>query len=247
MAHPRLEAFFTGVVDELRGAYRKSEGAPAPCMGSLRERGIRRAIEHSLPNIATIYEGEVIDQFGAQSGQLDGIVVHSTGAALATAADDTRVVLAEGVLAAIESKSNLMTQWAEVERTWEMLRKLRRWEGTPEGVLINGGRPHPSEAAISLIAIGRVGWAKDVTIVDHAEALFKSFDADHPPATMVVQLDPPGYGLVYWESDGRTVRKVGKVFDEKDRWRAVANLWVTLTDYANRLAFVKPGWARYLS
>jgi len=84
-------------------------------------------------------------------------------------------------------------------------------------------------------------------VIGKAAALFESFGAANPPATMVIQLDPPGFGLMYWESDGKTLRKAGKIFDEKERWRTLANLWVTLTDYAHRLAFVKPGWSRYLT
>jgi hypothetical protein len=143
MAHARLINFFNGVVRELRGAYVKSEGAPAACKGSLRERGIRRAIEHSLPTIASLYDGEIIDPFGGQSGQLDGIVVHATGSALATAPDDSRVALAEGVLAVIESKSNLTGQWDEVLSTWEKVSRRRRdLRGV---VMIGASSIHPSE------------------------------------------------------------------------------------------------------
>jgi hypothetical protein len=133
--HYRLRTFFEGVTGELLGAYRKSEGAPSNCKGSLRERGVRRAIEHSLPGMVRLYDGEVIDPFGQQTGQLDGILVHATGAALATSSDESRIVLAEGALAVIESKSNLMSQWAEVKNTCEKVAKVRRFDPTSGGAL----------------------------------------------------------------------------------------------------------------
>jgi hypothetical protein len=214
-------------------------------MGSLRERGLRRAIEHSLPTIASLYDGEVIDPFGGQSGQLDGIIVHSTGVALATAPDDSRVVLAEGVLAVIESKSDLVNQWKEVERTWGAISPLRRWKGSPSGVVMYGGMPHASEAALPIIVIGRKGWAQESTLIGKAEALHQSFGAVDPPSTMVVQLDPPGFGLVCW-ANGTTVKTMGAIFGEQDRWKTLGNVWAVLTDAAQRLAMMRPAWDSYL-
>ena len=187
MAHTRLKSFFNGAVKELRGAYEKSEDAPTPCMGSLREEGVRRAIEHSLPSVIRLLEGEIIDPFGKQSGQIDGIAVHATGSALATSPDDSVVALAEGVLAVIESKSNLSAQWNEVERTWEKIRALRRF-GEQAGVWAMGP-PLPSDRSIPFFVMGRTGWKKPETLRDKALELFNSFgDAASAPPVLVVQL-----------------------------------------------------------
>jgi hypothetical protein len=181
-----LVTFFTGAVDELRAAYKKSEGAPSNCAGSLRERGVRRAIEHSLPAIVRVYEGEIIDRAGGQSGQLDGILVHATGSALATDADDSRIVLAEGAVAVIESKSNLRSQWSEVERTWDKLKGLRRKEGFGD--------------SIPFVVVGRQGWQTGEPIADHICDLLRDFDGFAPP-TIVVQLEPPIIAFALWEAD----------------------------------------------
>jgi hypothetical protein len=245
MAHPRLVTFFGGAVDELRGAYKKSEGAPNACVGSLRERGIRRAVQHSLPTIASLYEGEVIDPLGGQSGQLDGIVVHASGSALATAPDDSRIAIAEGVLAVLESKSDLSGQWPEVLRTWEKVRVLRRFDGDLKGAVIIGGMLHPSEAAIPLIVLGRNGWERPQTLCDKAIELHDSFGAPNAPSTMIVQFEPPGLGLVYWK-DGRSTEKIGVIYDEQNRWRTLASIWATLTQAAQRVLVIPPRWDAYL-
>jgi hypothetical protein len=245
MTHPRLQSFFTGAVDELRGAYRKSEGAPTPCVGSLRESGVRRAVEHCLPGIVHLYEGEIIDSSGEQSGQLDGILVHSTGAALATAPDDSRVVLAEGAVAVIESKSTLTSQWAEVIRTWEKVRKLRRFKGLRHGVFFGATPPMPGDDALPIVVIGRTGWEQANTLGGKAVELFNSFGAPSAPSVTIVQLDPPGFGAVFWESQ-TSARKVEVIFAESERWRTLAHVWSILTFAAQSLMATSIDWPGYL-
>jgi hypothetical protein len=223
--HPRLVTFFTGAVDELRAAYKKSEGAPSNCAGSLRERGVRRAIEHSLPGIVRLYEGEIIDRSGGQSGQLDGVLVHATGSALATEADDSRIVLAEGAIAVVESKSSLDSQWSQVELTWDKLKRLRRRKGA-------GG-------TIPFVVIGRRGWKTGEPIADHIHGLLKPFEKDFPgdsaPPVLVVQLEPPIVGLALWEEEPNValhLKVTVHAFEEGHRWQALAQPWRALTQMA---------------
>jgi hypothetical protein len=223
--HPRLVTFFTGAVDELRAAYKKSEGAPSDCAGSLRERGVRRAIEHSLPSIVRLYEGEIIDRSGGQSGQLDGILVHATGSALATDAEDARIVLAEGAIAVIESKSSLDKQWSQVKATWDKLKALRRKKGI--------GGPIP------FVVVGRQGWKTRLPIADHVHDLLKPFEVEFPgdcaPPVLIVQLEPAMVGLALWKVGADAVAQLDvavQTFDEADRWGVLAQLWRVLTQMA---------------
>jgi hypothetical protein len=224
VVHRRLVTFFTGAVDELRAAYKKSEGAPSSCAGSLRERGVRRAIEHSLPGVVRLYEGEIIDHASGQSGQLDGILVHATGTALATDADDSRIVLAEGAIAVVESKSSLDSQWSQVKATWDKLKKLRRREGY-------GG-------TIPFVVVGRQGWKTGEPIADHVWGLLKPFEKEFPndfaPPVLVVQLEPPIVGLALWEGTNEAVHLNVTVhtFEEEHRWETLAQLWRVLTQMA---------------
>jgi hypothetical protein len=240
VAHPRLRTFFNGAVDELRAAYSKSVGAPDACKGSLRENGVKRAIEHSLPSIVRLYTGEIIDPFEGQSGQVDGILVHATGSALATSADDARIAFAEGVLAAIESKSNVAKQWDEVLLTWSKLRVLRRFDPeSPPAVLDRGAPLVPQEAGIPLAVIGRNGWRSRVTLERKVEELSKSFGSPYCPATILVQLDPPGVALLTWE-DETGPKAVAAMFEERERGSTLAHLWMflkTVSDGARMLPF----------
>ncbi|WP_437625987.1 DUF6602 domain-containing protein [Sorangium sp. So ce1151] len=245
--HPRLTKFFSGAVTELRGAYEKSEGSPSPCMGSLREEGVRRAIEHCLPGVARLCEGEIIDPYGGQSGQIDGIVVHSTGSALATSPSGSRIALAEGVLGVIESKSNLTAQWNEVVHTWKAVRTLRRYrDGDNQGTWTLGS-PHPSDAAIPLIAIGRTGWKKPDTLMEKALELFQSHGtSEAPPPVLVIQLEPAGLGGVFWK-DNNHYEPQGIIYDEDSRGRTLSTLWWMLTSRAQAMMMTPIKWTHYLA
>jgi len=244
MPHPRLQNFFTGAVDELHGAYRKSEGAPTACVGSLRERGVRRAIEHSLPSIVRLYDGEVIDPGGGHSGQLDGILVHATGSALATAHDDSRVALAEGVLAVIESKSSLTAQWGQVHAMWDKLKTLRKFVDEPKGIF-NGAPPAPFERAIPLAIIGREGWKRQEMLEAKVQELVDSFGAPECPPIIVVQLDPPGVCVFSWEDDTGP-RVMSAIFDKEERWKTLSHLWSMLGEIAERVIIIPVDWTSYL-
>lgn len=244
MAHPRIESFFTGAVDELLAAYRKSEGSAAANKGSTREEAVRKAIMHSLPATARLYDGEIIDPFGGQSGQLDGIVVAATGAALATSPTEPRVVLAEGALGVVESKSDIGAQWDEVKLTWDKLRVLRRYKGSPAGAWFGGG-PHPSDHAFPLLIVGRRGWKKDTTLYDKAKELFDSFGDGYAPPVLVAQLEPPGLGLVVWQDNNTWVAR-GTIFPTEQRWRVLGNVWGIFAERAQRFASMPVNWASYL-
>jgi len=105
MAHPRLRSFFSGAVDNLRSAYRQTEGSSASTAGSLREARLRRVFECTLPANTSLHCGDIIDPFQNDSGQLDGILIHSFGNALAVDRGEPALALAEAVIAVIESKS----------------------------------------------------------------------------------------------------------------------------------------------
>jgi len=241
MTHPRLQAFFEGAVDELRAAHKKSKFAPGACKGSLREQGVHRAVAHCLPSVARVYEGEVIDSTGGQSGQLDGIVVHATGSALATAPEESRVVLAEGVISVIESKSSLRGQWDEVLGTWKKVGALRR----PLAGRAMLGTMAQHERAIPFVVIGWQGWAQKKTVAEKTRNLLCEFEGKFPPPILLVQLDPPGIGEASSDDEGNAEAK-GEVFGEDDRWRTLAAVWFRIGHAARRIVTASVDWKAYL-
>lgn len=255
--HPRLVTFFRGAMTELRGAYEKSEGAPSAVAGSLREEGIRRAIEHSLPTIAKLYSGEIVDRFGGHSGQLDGMIVHATGSAIATSPTEPRIALAEGVVAIVESKSNLSSQWDEVQATWDKIRVLRRFR-EPRGVW-GFRQPQASDWAFPFIVMARAGWRRPETLRDKAAALRASFGDVAAPSVIVVQCDPAGIGLALADTGGMvtdddghaklvmspTPPIAGMCDDDQERWRPLAIVWRMLTEQARTILHTPIDWVAY--
>lgn len=244
MTHPRLQAFFTGAVDELRGAYKKSEKAPNACKGSLREAGIRRAIEHSLPGVVHLYSGEIIDPCDRQSGQLDGILVHSSRPALATGADEDRIVPIEGVVAVLESKSNMESQWDQVIGTWEKLRNLRVTRHPPASIFTS---PEPAQGRdIPFYVLAREGWKTSQTLAGKANELAQMFDTPlSTPNVSLVQFEPPGMGWARWEDGGLQAR--GEVSSENDRWKTLVAVWSALTELGARAVTRPIDWDGYLN
>jgi len=244
-AHPRLISFFNGAIAELRAAYTMSEGAPTAAMGASRETAVMRALRHSIPSVAAIHSGEVIDPYGGQSGQLDGIVVHATGSALATTPDAERIALAEGVIAVIESKSTLTSQWDDVKLTCSKVAKLRR----PAAMGISvGGFPQPSEARIPFVAIGRTGWAKADTLKEKAVDLSATYTDDATaPLVVVVQLEPHP-GIAWHLPVGADTRTSGALFSNaQDEGTPLAYLWWHLGVAVQRVVTRPIDWAAYVN
>jgi hypothetical protein len=86
-----------------------------------------------------------------------------------------RLYLAEGILAVVEVKSNVATQWKEVLSTAGKLRTLVRAYGS--GVSIG---PRATEA-IPLYAVGYRGWSDFDTIKRHLE--------EHPEVSGILVIE----------------------------------------------------------
>jgi hypothetical protein len=251
--NPAILAFLNGAHERLRAAFLASAELSNATKGSLREIGLQSAIEYSLPPIARLYSGDVVDADGNQTGQLDGIVVHASSPALGFREGDPRIVLAEGVLGVIEVKSDLSKQWSQVERTWEKLRKIRRPLPVAGFVgqqfLWGQANMPPSEHAIALFVIGEKAWAHPKTLEECAVGLHKSFGGGPVPPIFVAQLDPPAIGIA--SPTGRMVGG-GHEYESKHvtwpneaRGMVLGNLWMMLTDRARRVLFMDIDWKHY--
>ena len=75
--------------------------------------------------------GEITDQTGSTSGQLDIVIEYASSISFPLLrGDSSRLYLAEGVCAVIEVKSNVATEWSDVLRKAEKLSQLKRVPGT---------------------------------------------------------------------------------------------------------------------
>jgi len=97
--------------------------------------------------------GEITDQKGNRSGQLDIVIEFPFVPSLPLISGKSpRLYLAEGIVAVIEVKSDIKKQWDEVFKTAEKLSQLKRNYST--GITIG---PIPAEK-IPLYAVGYKGW-----------------------------------------------------------------------------------------
>jgi hypothetical protein len=75
-------------------------------VGTARELAIRNFLESSLPSLIEFKNGEIIDSHNNRSGQVD-IILQTLSTVRIPLLNDTQIALADGVIAAMEIKSNL--------------------------------------------------------------------------------------------------------------------------------------------
>jgi len=99
--------------------------------------------------------GEITDLGGNQSGQLDIVIEypHSISLPAPGLPDGPRQYMAEGVCAVIEVKSNLASQWNQVEKSYEKVAPLRRHFTGPR-VEFRGG----ADVSVPYFVVGYRGW-----------------------------------------------------------------------------------------
>ena len=116
-----------GIQKSLLSSYESGGGMSSASRGREREQFIESFLKRVLPPGYRFGNGDAIDSFGNQSGQLDVVVEFTFLPSIpALGSSEPRIYLAEGVAAVIEVKSNLSSQWNEVVDTSTKLRKLKR-------------------------------------------------------------------------------------------------------------------------
>jgi hypothetical protein len=103
-------------------------------------------------------DGDITDAKGSKSGQVEVVVVvvveYPFLPSLPMVGSQSRLYLAEGVAAVIEVKSNISSQWGEVEKTAAAVKKLDRNFGATFSM---GEVPGPK---IPFFAVGYTGLAR---------------------------------------------------------------------------------------
>lgn len=163
-ANPFLIQRLQGIQQQLMGGYLGGAAMASSSKGREREKFIDRFLSQVLPPSYRFGTGDVTDEAGNRSGQVDVVVEFPFFPSLPMVGSSPRLYLAEGVAAVIEVKSDLAGQWSEVERTSAALKPLNRMGAT---MLSIGQAPGPK---IPLIAVGYKGWQTQKTLTEKVQS-----------------------------------------------------------------------------
>src|SRR5215216_3617373 len=115
--NPYLTSRLAGIRKSLIANYRAGANLPSGVIGGERETLLEKYLQEVLPPLYRFGRGAITDREGRLSGALDLVMELPFAPNFPMPAADQRLYLAESVAAVIEVKSNLSSQWAEVEKT----------------------------------------------------------------------------------------------------------------------------------
>jgi hypothetical protein len=155
LANPYIRERLEGIQQMLKAAHCAGKPLSNTSKGNEREAFINGFLSQVLPPHFRFGSGDATDQKGDRSGQLDIVVEYPFVPSLPIVAGRTpRLYLAEGIVAVIEVKSDIASQWKEVELTARQLATLARNYNFKNGVTVG---PRALER-IPLYAVGYTGW-----------------------------------------------------------------------------------------
>lgn len=166
MNNKYLKKRLEGVLSILKGIHEGSSPVSNTTKGYERETFINGFLKATLPSSLRFGSGEITDQLENKSGQLDVVIEYPFLPSLPIAPGlESRLYLAEGVAAVIEIKSNLKSQWKQIQKTAKELAKIKRHFGKT----YSSTKRHPTER-IPFIAVGYKGWDKYDTVKEKIES-----------------------------------------------------------------------------
>lgn len=124
--NPYITHRIDGLLDQLRSGYSASKSMSSPVKGLERELFISGFLSQVFPSHYRFSSGEVADSRHRNSGQVDIVLEFPFGFSFPIFPSGPRLFLAEGVAAVIEVKSNLVTQWTQVEEKARQVSQLER-------------------------------------------------------------------------------------------------------------------------
>jgi len=150
-----------GIRQVLMAYHRAGLPMPDATKGTEREILIREFLERVFPPPYRFGTGAVVDSSGVVSGQLDVVVEFPFFPSFPPPGGTQRLYLAESVAFVIEVKSDLSSQWAQVEETVAKVRPLRRqWlrhaSSSPNQLLALSG---PSASRLPVAVVGFKGYS----------------------------------------------------------------------------------------
>lgn len=163
-----------GIHSVLCSAFAGGDSLTSASKGHERETFISLFLAEVLPPIYRFGTGDITDSLNnndatRRSGQIDIVIEMPWAPSFpSVVGSDIRVYPAEAVGAAIEVKSNLSAQWAQVISTAKALSPLRQ---KLSGIAVDGGSLSvldETEEPIPLYAVGYEGWSTAATVEEKA-------------------------------------------------------------------------------
>lgn len=155
----QLEARLKGVQEVLMAHHRATALLPNAAKGTEREVLVREFLERVFPAPYRFGCGAITDADERLSGQLDVIVEWPFFASFPAPLGTNRLYLAESTAFVIEVKSDLSSQWGEVESAARKLSPLRRSWATHIGLAGRDFVSHgPSVSRIAFVTVGFSGY-----------------------------------------------------------------------------------------
>jgi hypothetical protein len=152
-----VERRLKAIQQSLLAHYLGGSGLPNALIGGEREHLVNDYLSQLLPPIYRFGRGAVTDAAGEISGQLDVVMELPLGSNFPMPAGTERLYLAESVAAVIEVKSNLSSQWSEVQDTIRKVKVLRRDIRQSSAILLESS-PAPIIEASPMIPCYAVGY-----------------------------------------------------------------------------------------
>lgn len=106
--------------------YEGGFGLPNATSGAERENFVQNFLLEIIPPQIRVGRGVIVDSFGNRSGQLDIILEHPNAMSFPLLGGIERLYPAESVVAIFEVKSNLSSQWSQVQDTIKQIAPLQR-------------------------------------------------------------------------------------------------------------------------
>lgn len=157
-------------------------GLPSTAKGGEREAFVGEFLARVFPPHFRFGTGFITDSKGAKSGQIELVAELPFFPSIPIPPADVRMYFAEGVALAIEIKSDLSSQWHQVEDTVRSVRVLSRQ--IPEGTMWFGDDPP------SLIPVFVVGYRGFSTVKGVESRIQNTAVETRPDATLL--LGDPG-------------------------------------------------------
>lgn len=163
-----IERRLQAIQQSLLAHYRGGSGLPNALIGSEREHLINDYLSELLPPIYRFGRGAITDATDEISGQLEVVMELPLGTSFPLLAGTERLYLAESVAAVIEVKSNLSSQWSEVEETIRKVKVLQRDIRQSSAMLLESSHGPIVEAGpkIPCYAVGYHGYKSLQTLQD---------------------------------------------------------------------------------
>jgi hypothetical protein len=148
-----------GIHAVLMAAHQAGVESTSASKGIEREIFVRQFLAQVLPPIFRFGHGDIIDTQQRTSGQIDIVIENPFFPSLPVVEGGPRLYLAEGVAAALEVKSDIASQWSQLQTT---AKKLKPLIPCPGGV--RGDSTLKMDVCVPLFAVGFNGWKKLKTV-----------------------------------------------------------------------------------